>query len=335
LFRRGACGKNISVTFTPPRLALGSYPTAVEQIEPFLWVKRDDGTSEVYGGNKVRKLELFLGAAREQNKTRLLTIGAAGSHQVVATTIFGARHGFEVEAVLVPQPGSDHARLNLRVALAHGLRAIAAPAWAIAPAILLARRGSDAYPIPLGGSNALGSLGFVEAGRELAAQVRAGQMPEPDAVVVALGSGGTAAGLAVALEEAQMKTRVVAASVVHPKVVLSLGAHRLVKQTAALAGLPREIGARASKRLEVTGDWVGRGYAIPTEEGEAATAVARTHGLELDLTYTAKAFACALAMRPSAEAEKKTILYWHTLSHVPLAGLAGDELPPRLAKLFR
>ena len=55
-----------------------------------LWVKRDDRSSELYGGNKVRKLELLLGAARDAGKSRVVTLGAVGSHQVVATAIYGA-----------------------------------------------------------------------------------------------------------------------------------------------------------------------------------------------------------------------------------------------------
>jgi hypothetical protein len=184
------------------RIVLGSYPTPVSRIGEHLWVKRDDLTSALYGGNKVRKLELLLAAARDAGKTRVLTLGAVGSHQVVATALYGAREGFTVDAILVPQPASPHAELNVRVALAHGLHALACPAWSLAPAYVASRWGSDAYYIPLGGSNALGSLGFVDAAHEIATQVRAGDLPEPDVVIVALGSGGTAAGLAVGFEQA-------------------------------------------------------------------------------------------------------------------------------------
>ena len=110
------------------RIVLGSYPTPVSRVGERLWTKRDDLTSAVYGGNKVRKLELLFGAARDAGKTRILTLGAVGSHQVVATALYGAREGFTVDAILVPQPASSHAELNVRVALAHGLRAVACPA---------------------------------------------------------------------------------------------------------------------------------------------------------------------------------------------------------------
>ena len=320
------------------RIPLGSYPTPVLQIGEHLWVKRDDLTSPLYGGNKVRKLELLLGAAHDAGKTRVLTVGAVGSHQVVATALYGARQGFTVDAILVPQPASPHAELNVRVALAQGLHVLACPAWSLAPAYVASRWGSDAYFIPLGGSNALGSLGFVDAAHELAAQVRAGVLPEPDVVVVALGSGGTAAGLAVGFEQAGLRTRVMGVAVAPPTPVLRHLARRLAQKTAALAGLPVSAGLRAAKRIDVEGKWIGRGYGHPTEEGRAATETALGLGLMLDPTYTAKAFACALAVSREWSDGRGEVLYWHTLSTAPLLPLLGDaqlELPRAVASLLR
>jgi 1-aminocyclopropane-1-carboxylate deaminase/D-cysteine desulfhydrase-like pyridoxal-dependent ACC family enzyme len=322
------------------RIVLGSYPTPVLQVGERLWTKRDDLTSAVYGGNKVRKLELLLGAARDAGQTRILTLGAVGSHQVVATALYGAREGFAVEAILVPQPASPHAELNVRVALAHGLRAVACPAWSLAPAYVASRWGSDAYFVPLGGSNALGSLGFVDAANELAAQVRAGELPEPDVVVVALGSGGTAAGLAVGFEQAGLRTRVLGVAVAPPTPVLRHMARRLAQKTAALAGLPVSAAVRAAKRIDVEGQWIGRGYGFPTEEGRAATETARASGLDLDPTYTAKAFACALSVARRSSGSSGPVLYWHTLSTAPLRPLlteseAASPLPRGIASLLR
>lgn len=317
-------------------LRLGSYPTPVERVEIAaggeIWIKRDDKTGALYGGNKVRKLEHLLGAARDAGKTRIVTIGAVGSHQVVATALYGEANGFETEAVLVAQPRSAHAELNLRVALAHGLRATPAAAWSLAPVVAYSRMGRDAYFVPLGGSNALGALGFVDAGRELASQIARGEMPEPDVIVVALGSGGTAAGLSVGLQDAGLAARVVGVAVSHPAPALAFLARRLAKRTAALAGLSLDTGARAAKRIDVARAYVGRGYGHPTEEGRAASAKALAAGYTLDPTYTAKAFACALAL--AQQTPSRRILYWHTLSAAPLSAPPSD-LPPELADLLR
>ena len=311
-------------------------PTPIERLDDAgLWVKRDDLIAEPYGGNKVRKLQRLLGAARAAGKSRVLTLGAAGSHQVVATALYGRREGFEVEAVLVPQPASEHARRNLRVALAQGLRPIVAPSWAVAPAIVAAHVRRDKCFVPLGGSSALSSLGFVDAAKEVAAQVAAGAMPEPDVVVVAMGSGGTAAGLAVGFEVAGMRTRVTGVAISQPVPVVSLMARRLAKRTGELAGLSRSRVASAVERIDVERRWLGRGYGHATPEGQAAIAEAARSGITLDATYTGKAFACALWI--ARQGAPRAVLYWHTLSTAPLDPLlvGAPDLPPDVARLLR
>ena len=307
-------------------MRLGRYPTPVERAAENLWIKRDDRVAEPYGGNKVRKLERFLDEAAAEGKTRLLTLGAAGSHQVLATAVYGRARGLEVEAVLVAQPKTSHAVTNLRIALGHGLVAHAAPAWAVAPAIVAARRaagGRSTYFIPLGGSNVTGSLGFVDAARELATQIREGVLPEPDELVVALGSGGTAAGLAAGLAEEGLRTTVVGVAISHPARLLSVMAHRLAREL-----------TKKRFHLDVDRAWVGRGYGYFTRDSQEAIAEGMALGIELDPTYTAKAFAAALARARAG----KRVLFWHTLSTWPLASLeegAPDELPPKLARLLR
>ncbi len=305
-----------------------------------IWVKRDDRVGSLYGGNKVRKLEHLLADAKARGARRLLTVGAAGSHQVVATALFGEVHGFEVEAVLVPQPSSPHARENLRVALDHGLRAVPVRAWAAAPFAVASRlaaarlRAEDVAFIPLGGSNVLGSLGFASAARELARQIADGAMPEPDLVVVAMGSGGTAAGLAAGLaREGLHRTRVVGVAISHPVSALSLASRRLAFATARAIGLSRRASLAAAARIEVDGAFVGRGYGHVTAAGSRATELAAREGIVLDPAYTAKAFAAALAR---AEASPSScVLFWHTLSTVPLPSTARRALTPAMERLFR
>lgn len=320
------------------RIPLGTYPTPVLPVENVagrstLYVKCDDATSSEYGGNKVRKLEYFFGAAREAGKRRILTVGAVGSHQVVATAIFGARLGFDVDVVLVPQPASAHAEQNVRLALSNGIHATACPAWSLAPFVLLSRFGRDAYFVPLGGSNALGSLGFVDAALELADQVKAGALPEPDVVIVALGSGGTAAGLAVGFEKAKMKTRVIGVAISHPAFALGVAARRLAASVGAHAGLSWRDSLRAARRVEVDGRWVGRGYGYPTKEGVRATDTGARAGITLDPTYTAKAFACALDA--VERGRHPNVLFWNTVSSAAIASPPHADLPKGVARLLR
>jgi len=302
-----------------------------------LWVKRDDQTSLRYGGNKVRKLERLLSEAKRRGVARIVTIGAVGSHHVLATGVYARPLGIEVEAVLVPQPRTPHVVMNLRADLAQGVKVLPATSFAHAGVRVASRLGRDAYFIPVGGSNRLGALGYVDAARELAAQVRAGQMPEPDLVVVTLGSGGTAAGLAAGLLE-EMQTVVLGVTVSDPAwVVEHMGrslAHACLKHATHREGRA----AKVEPRLEWDRRYLGRGYGQATPEGERAMAVAAESGLTLDPTYTAKTFAAALDR--VAAGKHKTILYWHTLSSAPFEPLLIDApeeaaIGPELAKLFR
>ena len=92
-------------------VSLGNWPTPVNSVElpgmPRFSVKREDLSSEVYGGNKVRNLEWIFGAARARGHAGLLSTGALGSHFVLALCLHGARSGFAVHAALYPQPVDD------------------------------------------------------------------------------------------------------------------------------------------------------------------------------------------------------------------------------------
>jgi 1-aminocyclopropane-1-carboxylate deaminase/D-cysteine desulfhydrase-like pyridoxal-dependent ACC family enzyme len=294
-------------------------PTPVEPIAALsapgasLWVKRDDLTHHVYGGNKVRKLERLLEDARARGAKRLVTVGAVGSHHVLATAYFGRQAGFPIEAVLVPQPRTEHVVEVLRADLGLGLKAFPVGSWAAVPWAVLARVVAGSTLVPLGGSSAVGTMGYVDAGGELAAQIRRGVLPEPDVCVVALGSGGTAAGLAVGFRRAGLRTRVVGVCVSAPPWALRASARHLARACGRRTGV-------ADARIDTDDRFLGAGYGFRTREGDEATELARTHaGLILEPTYTAKAFACALWFVRARQ--ERTILYWHTLSSAPMRPL--------------
>jgi D-cysteine desulfhydrase len=335
------------MTATPPRrgalaaigaepgrvaLALGRYPTPVERLPSLstpttdLWVKRDDLTHEVYGGSKVRKLERLLAVARAAGADRIVTVGAAGSHHVLATTYFGGGAGFSIEAVLFPQPTTDHVIEVLGAAVALGVRAFPVASVGFAPLVVASRVLTGARFIPPGGSNVEGALGYVEAARELAMQVRRGELPEPDWCVTALGSGGTAAGLAAGLAAEGLKTRVVAVCILTP-VWLAAFVSRILARACATRIGTRLTGPALRARLVVDRRFVGNGYGHPTRVGEEAARRAEGEaGLRLDPTYTAKAFACALGL--AGDPLRGTVLYWHTLSSAPIARLLDAAPSP-------
>jgi D-cysteine desulfhydrase len=183
--------------------------------------------------------------------------------------------------------------------------------------------------VPLGGSSVVGTLGYVSAARELAEQVARGEMPEPDLIVTALGSGGTVAGLAVGLEASGLRTRVLAVAVSSPAAMHAAMMRNLVKR--ASKRVPGVDPKRAIARVTVDAERIGAGYGHATRAGDEATVVALAQGLVLDPTYTAKSFAGLLAERDARERkeERSTLLFLHTLSSVPLDGLL-ERAPSRV-----
>jgi len=316
---------------------LGTYPTPIQLLEPLstagtsLWIKRDDLTHPLYGGSKVRKLGRLLEDAREVGATRLVTVGAVGSHHVLSTGIFGKRAGFEVEAVVLGQPQSEHVLETLRASVGQGVRLFPCDSYSQAARHLAASAADGAYAIPAGGSSRLGTLGVLDAAAELAAQVDAGELPEPELLVVPLGSGGTVGGLLAGLAQARLRTRVLAVAVTDPIKVFAHKARVLAKEL-----VDEPLRPHVLERLEIERRFLGDGYGHATADGDRATRCASRLGLVLDATYTAKAFAAALE-RVALGAERQ-ILFWHTLSSAPMAQLLlnaplESELEPRVRRL--
>jgi D-cysteine desulfhydrase len=183
-------------------------------------------------------------------------------------------------------------------------------------------RGRRPYLLPPGGSTPLGALGYVNAALELAKQVSAGEVPEPEAIVLAVGSGGTAAGLALGLGLAGMRSKVVGVAITRAPTTWALTVRRMAMETARLirnAGAPG-VEARLAE-VAVFDQWLGGGYGRATRESEEALRLAATEeGVILDPTYTAKTMAGLTAMSLSREF-RGPVLYWHTYD----ARMPGDE----------
>jgi 1-aminocyclopropane-1-carboxylate deaminase/D-cysteine desulfhydrase-like pyridoxal-dependent ACC family enzyme len=337
-----------------PHVELGVFPTPIEPLPAFsqvvgaeVWCKRDDRSGGPYGGNKVRKLEFLLGQARAEGADTILTTGAVGSHHVLATGIYGRKQGFEVHATLMPQPHTPHVEENVRADLAQGVIVHAVPSYALFPAAMTAiatqlkLAGKRVFGIGPGGSDASGVTGWIEGGLEIGRQLLAGEAREPDAIYVPLGSGGTAAGLAIGLAAAGVMAEVVAVRVTPRQLIRKAMLHTLSR---GLVQRIRGIDERfpgvadvAMKNLVIEESFLGDGYGIPTGAGrEASRLAAETDGLVLDASYTAKTMA-ALIAHARAHRKGQRLLFVHTLSSAPMGPLleGAPALPPRIASLMK
>jgi D-cysteine desulfhydrase len=274
-------------------------PTPLEQVDERLWVKRDDITASAYGGNKVRKFEFLLPVAARRGGP-VVTAGGIGSHHVVAAAVYCRQLGLDVEAVLYPQDVTDDVRATQAHLRDLGVRVTLTPSRFLMPVALAGRLAALAprrpYLLWPGGSTPLGALGYVSAGLELVADA----VDEPDAVVVGLGSGGSAVGLALGLAVAGWhKARVVAVRAADPLVTGPPVMAALEAGTAALLAMGGWRPTRS--RMELNGDWFGGAYGRPTAAGTAAASRGESLGLRVEPTYTAKALAAAFALADAGE----------------------------------
>lgn len=291
-----------------------------------VYVKRDDLTSPRYGGNKVRKLEHVLAEARLGQYTALVTVGGLGSNQCLASAIHGGRMGFAVDACLFNQPVTEQVRSNLLAGSAAGANLIYGgdyfrTAVRCVETYLARRRAGDRpYYIPAGATTSLANAGYVNAGLELGQQVRRGELPEPDRLLVPAGSCGTTAGLIVGLKLAGLRTRCVAVRINLSAVTNKVNIRRLARRTlGALRGLTASIPDVAIdfSDFDVESRFYGGGYGEATAESLVAESLAASR-FPLEQTYSAKAFAACLAHARELGAGK-TVLFWNTFNSAALA----------------
>ncbi|UQU66733.1 pyridoxal-phosphate dependent enzyme [Couchioplanes caeruleus] len=275
-----------------PPIPLGTWPTPLEPALRLavalnldeLWIKRDDLTGLGGGGNKVRKLQYSCAQAVKAGATGLVTTGAPQSNHARLTAAAAARLGLRCTLVLRGHPPAER-RGNLILDELAGATVV----WAGDAPLDEVAAAQDGYLIPFGGTSAFAAHGYVDCARELLSQ-----LPELDTVVVALGSGGTMAGLVAHLG---------------PDRVYGVDTGALPDPRGTVAALLAEMGRPVDPAaLRIDGSQVGAGYATLTEPVRAALALAaRTEGLFLDPTYTGRAFAGLCANPPAGK-----VVFLHT-----------------------
>ncbi len=319
-----------------PRVALSDSPSPVSRLAQLsqrtgmeIWIKNDGLYGTLYGGNKPRKLEFVLPRALAAGARTVITTGPLGTHHGLATALYGHQLGLNVALLLTYQRPNEHVvrqicRMQRAGAEMHYTRS--GPLTAVmAPYLAIKYTGRDRghrpYLVPPGASTPLGALGYVNAALELAAQVRAGELPEPETIVLPVGSGGTAAGLALGLGIAGLHSQIVGVAITRAPTSWALTVKRMALETARLIrknGVA-DLGAGVAE-VSVSDRWLGGGYGRPTIQGEEALRlIASKEGLQLEPTYTAKAVAGLTAMCAAREL-RGPVLYWHTYD----AQLAGE-----------
>ena len=299
---------------TIPKLSLGIFPTPIRRADNIsrllntnVFIKRDDLTGLGLGGNKVRKLEYLLADAREKHAEVVFTTGGAQSNHAMLTAAAAGRLGMKPILILKKRGVTDRVGNQLLEHLM-GTEVIFMDTDSYEDIYremdrLGVELGVPYYKIPCGGSNALGTLGYVEC----AAEIR-DQGMHFDYIVCAEGSGGTLAGLALGAKLFLPGTKVCGMMVdTDPFDEIT---PRLMRESAALLGESLEISRRDFELRNLCGP----GYAIPSEEGNRAISLlAAEEGIFLDPVYTGKASAGLLQMaEEGAFRETDNVLFIHT-----------------------
>ena len=314
-----------------PRMHLATLPTPVHELrldpgsgKRSVSIKYDNLTGSIYGGNKVRKLEYIFPRALAKGCKRIATFGAAGSNHALATALYARQAGFECTCFLSHQEKTAlvAATLNTQVqnrtdlvryggAYKSRIRTLRQHLW-----------GKDAWVIPMGGSSWLGTIGFVAAALELAAQIENKEIPLPDKLYVGSGTMGTAVGLALGLAIAGLNTEVHAVRVSDTTIANEKTMQSLLNKTASMMrrldlSVPKDIAALTNLRMRH--GFFGPGYAHTTAATDDAIAVAKSQlDIKLESTYTGKTMAALLADMREPGAGELNFLYWHTYNSVPL-----------------
>lgn len=306
--------RKIRAAFQPR--SLGTWPTPLQRSDVLaqrtgrseVWVKREDRSSRVYGGNKVRSLEFLL--ADVAHGDAVMTIGGWGSTHCLATARHARALGAHAVVAQFPQGSNDSAVATASATSQAATACFRARSWPGFPAAWIAawRAAGALGPrryVPGGGAGPAGVLGQALATLELGAQLPS----PPDAIVTPLGSGGTAAGILLGCEWLSWPTRVVAVRVAPRVVANAARVHRLAAQARRLlrARNVRDPHPPAPELLSVVSG-LGRGYGHPTEAGEAARGWGVEAGLVIDSTYGGKTLAAVAGLAWNM----RRVVYWHT-----------------------
>ncbi len=303
---------------TLPRVKLAHLPTPVEMLPrltealggPRIFIKRDDLTGLAGGGNKTRKLELLVADALAAKADSLVTVGAAQSNHCRQTAAAASRTGLRCILVLRGGPVESTGNLLLDYLLGAEVR------WSgertreeVMDQVVGIERaaGHNPYPIPLGGSNALGAAAYALAVEELLAQTDV----KFDRILFASSSGGTQAGLVAGAHMAGYEGEVLGISIDEELRSLQELVAGIATDTARLLGMPRIWNP---EEIRATAEYLGAGYGVMgNPEREAIEMFARIEGILLDPVYTGRAAAGMLDLiRRGLIGRDESILFWHT-----------------------
>ncbi|MFX1406485.1 MAG: 1-aminocyclopropane-1-carboxylate deaminase/D-cysteine desulfhydrase [Promethearchaeota archaeon] len=346
---------------------LSQIPTDIERLnelenylemeEGKIFIKRDDRNHHIYGGNKLRKFEFIFGKILKKRKKAVVTNGGIGTNHGLACTITCRELNLKCDLFLFEQPLTWHVQRSLllfdyfgaNLHLGKGdistfikflLFKLVHPKY-----FLMFPGGSPLFGI----GSSLGTIGFINAMFELKKQIDEGLIPEPDAIFIAGGSVGTAAGLIAGCKLLGLRSKVHVVAVYtdltsNPSSVMK-NANKAIKYLKKKDKSIPNVEIKEDDFVFITG-YLGSGYGIKTIRGQ--NAVDKVYELEgkkrnfkLETTYTGKAMAALFDYLKERENKNKNILFWNTYNSNDLdkylreTQFNYEKLPKKFHKFFK
>ncbi len=311
---------------TPPRVDLAMLPTPLQRLDrlseevggPAIWVKRDDLTEGVAGGNKLRKLEFSVGQALADGADVLITAGAKQSNHCRQTAFAAARFGLRCHLLLAGKPPSSALDGNLLLDDLMGaeITYVTPEEFEHLPELFdqlsdrYRRQGNEPYCIPVGASDEVGLWGYIDCSRELGVDFNRLGM-KPSHIVTAIGSAGTLGGLLAGAELHDLDAEMVGISVSRPAAYIEEAVDHMLDRWRQRYGLGLDRGGATSNLLD---GYIAPGYgkALP-QVYETIRRVASLEGLVLDPVYTGKAFDALLnEIRIGRFDDRDEVVFLHT-----------------------
>lgn len=309
----------------PKSISLAHRPSRIEYLErlsrelngPEIYIKRDDDTCCLLSGNKVRKLEFFIADALDKGADTLITCGGLQSNHARTTAIAAKRYSLGCHLILRgKKPPTPDANYFLDSLVGAEVTFVTKSQYLNRNQIFdklekrLLQQGKKPYSIPEGGSNGLGAMGYVRTMEEIHEQTE--QMGiKFDAIISAVGSGGTYAGLCMGTKFFDIRAEVVGFNVAATAEYFVKEILRCAHESETLLNIDLDL---AEEDIRIIDGYVGKGYAKSRPEEIALIKhVAELEGIVLDPVYTGKAmFGLSDQIKKGRFKKEQKILFIHT-----------------------
>ncbi|MBC2850465.1 D-cysteine desulfhydrase family protein [Cetobacterium sp. 8H] len=310
------------------KLNIANLPTKIERLENFskdlnlnLFIKRDDQTGSEVSGNKIRKLEYSIKEALDLGCDTLITCGGSQSNHARSTVAAGIKVGMSTTLVLKSDvPPKIDGNFFIDKLLGADIKIITSQEYSqnrheIMESLKneMLTNGKKAYIIPEGASNGIGSLGYISFMKEII-DFENSTGTSFDTIVVAVGSGGTYAGIHMGNQiYCNGNKRIVGFNVCDDADFFVEKIKDIIKESSIYLDSSDQQ-KLTFKNIEIIDGYVGIGYAESKEEElDFISMLARTEGVILDPVYTGKAmFGLVNEIKKGSFKTSKNILFVHT-----------------------